>query len=215
MTIKNTPASPPQAIRIAAKLPQLDRAVLAPSSIELTVGREADGPDRTVMALVHIQLFLLVEIIHPHPRVAGAAGNEAALSAVQRNAGDLVGCFDAFDEAAGVEAVEEVGAVAGRDAEDAAAAAAVAFRGEGVELAAADDAFEVVFVDGRARAQVPPADLLVVGGGDEDVEVGAPDDGLDGAAVDARADFVAGRRVGRRADVAVDRSARAVGACGG
>jgi hypothetical protein len=43
---------------------------------------------------------------------------------VQRNAGDLVGCFDAFNKAAGVEAVKEVGAVAGGDAEDAAAAVA-------------------------------------------------------------------------------------------
>lgn len=162
-----------------------------------------------MVALVHIELLLVVEIIDPHPRIARAARDEATLFAVQRNAGDFVGGLDAFDEAARVEAVEEVGAVAGRDAEDAAAGAA--FGREGVELAAADAAFEVVVADGRARAQVPPADLLVVGGGDEDVQVGAPDDGFDGAAVDARADFVAGGCAG----VAVDRGAGAVGAGGG
>lgn len=162
------------------------------------------------MALVHVELLLLVEVVDPDPGIGRAAGDEAALLAVQRDAGDFVRRLDAFDEAAGLEAVEEVGAVAGRDAEDAATAAAVGR--EGVELAAADDAFEVVFVDGRARAQVPPADLLVVGGGDEDVEVGAPDDGFDGAAVDARADFVAGRWVRSCVGVAVDGGARAVGA---
>jgi hypothetical protein len=180
------------------------------------------------VALVHIELLLLVEVVHPHPRVGRAAGDEAALSAVQRDAGDLVGGLDAFDEAARVEAVEEVGAVAGGDAEDAACAtasttatatvvaAAVGGR-EGVELAAADGAVEVVLGDGRARAQVPPADHPVVGGGDEDVEVGAPDDGLDGAAVDARADFVAGGRGrGTVGGVAVHRGgAHAVRAGGG
>lgn len=143
------------------------------------------------MALIHIKLLLLVEVEHAHPGICGAARDEAALFAVQRDAGDLVGGLDTFDEAAGLEAVEEVGAVAGGDAEDAGAGAGPVGR-EGVELATADDAFDVVFFDGRARAQVPPADLLVVRGGDEDVEVRAPDDGFDGAVVDAWADFVAG-----------------------
>ena len=176
------------------------------------------------MALVHIKLLFLVKVVHPYPGIGRAARDEAALSAVQRDAGDLVGGLDAFDEAARVEAVEEVGAVAGGDAEDAACAtasavaaatatvAAAAVEREGVELAAADGAVEVVLGDGRARAQVPPADHLVVGGGDEDVEVGAPDDGLDGAAVDARADFVAGGRGrgGVAVAVAVHRGTHAV-----
>ena len=161
------------------------------------------------MALVHVQLLLLVEIVHAHPRIAGPARDEAALFAVQRDAGHLVGGLDALDEAARVEAVEEVGAVTRRDAQDAGAGAA--FGRKGVEFATADNTLKVVFADGRARAQVPPADFLVVGGGDEDVEVRAPDDGLDGAAVDARADFIAGGCAG----VAIGgRVAHAVGAGG-
>lgn len=42
-----------------------------------------------------------------------------------------------------------------------------------------------------SRAEVPPADFAVFGGGGEDVVVSVPDDRFDGAAVDARADFVA------------------------
>lgn len=43
----------------------------------------------------------------------------------------------------------------------------------------------------RAGADVPPADLFVIGCGDEDVGVRAPDDGFDDIVVNARADFVA------------------------
>lgn len=144
-----------------------------------------------MMALVHIQLLLLVEIINPHPGVPTPAGHKAPLVAVQRHACNLVGRFDSLQQSAWFEAVEEIGRLAGCDAQHASACAAVG--GEGVELAAADYAFEVVFVDGGARAEVPPADLLVVGGGDEDVEIGAPDYALDCAAVDAGADLVAWR----------------------
>lgn len=46
--------------------------------------------------------------------------------------------------------------------------------------------------DRVAGAEVPPADFAVFGGGREDVIILVPDDGLDGAAVDAGADLVAG-----------------------
>ena len=162
------------------------------------------------MALINIELFLLVKVIDAHPSIATAAGDEAPLLAVQGNTSDFVGRFDRFDEPAWFEAVEEVSAVAGRDGED--APTGTPFGGEGVEFAAAHDAFDFVFFDGRAGAQVPPANFLVVRGGDEDIEVGAPDDAFDCTAVDARADFVAW---GLGGVIAVHCAAHAVWAGGG
>lgn len=46
-------------------------------------------------------------------------------------------------------------------------------------------------VDRVTRAEVPPADLVVLGGGGEDVVVGIPDYGGDLLFVDARADLEA------------------------
>lgn len=68
--------------------------------------------------------------------------------------------------------------------------------GKVVELAAADWASKVVDGGNGAGADVPPADFLVVGCGDEDVCVGAPDDGFDDILVYARADFEAGSKEG-------------------
>ena len=48
------------------------------------------------------------------------------------------------------------------------------------------------------RAEIPPADFAVLGGGGEDVVVAIPDDGFDGASVHAWADFVACHSVGPR-----------------
>lgn len=44
----------PEAVETFAVLPHLDRAILGPGGVEITVGREGNGPDRPVMALMNV-----------------------------------------------------------------------------------------------------------------------------------------------------------------
>ena len=129
--------SPPQSVRLGAKLPQLKRPVLTTSGVELPIRREAHAPNRPVVSLVHLQLALAVKVVHPHPRVPGSARHELALFRVQRDTGDLGFEPHGFEELAGGGAGEEVGGFAGGDGEGGRAA-------EGVELAAADGGGEGV-----------------------------------------------------------------------
>lgn len=108
---------------------------------------------------------------------------------MQRHARNLCLERDGLEQLARDGAGEEVCVFAGGDGQGWGAA-------EGVELAAAYGGGEGVCLGRSAGAQIPPADSTVFGGGDEDVEVRAPDDGFNGTLVDTRADFVAwwGRR---------------------
>lgn len=45
--------SPPKAVGFSTRLPQLDGPVLAAGAVQLAVRREADGPDRAVVAFLH------------------------------------------------------------------------------------------------------------------------------------------------------------------
>lgn len=85
-------------------------------------------------------------------------------------------------------AVEQVYGFAGGHGEN---TRVVGAKGETVELTATDWSVDGVFEDRMSGAEVPPADFAVFGGGGEDIVVFVPDNGFDGATVDARADFVA------------------------
>ena len=135
------------------------------------------------MALVHFHFLFAVEIVDAHPRVACAAGDELTLLGMQRHARNFGVEFDGLEKLAWGGAGEEIGVFARGDGERGRAA-------EGVELTAADGGGEGVSLGRGTGAEVPPADSAVVGGGDQDVEVRAPDDGFDRALVDAWADFV-------------------------
>ena len=54
----------------------------------------------------------------------------------------------------------------------------------------------MILSGGGAGAQVPPSNHFVVSGGDEDIEVGAPDDGFDGSAVDSWTNLIAWSWIG-------------------
>lgn len=135
------------------------------------------------MALVYVQLPLRLKIIHPHPRVLAAARHELTCFRVQSHRRDFVGGLDRLEQLSWHSAGEEVRGFPCRDCQGRG--------GKVVELAAANGAIEVVDGGNGAGADVPPADFFIVGCGDENVGVRAPDDGLDDIVVNARTDFVA------------------------
>jgi hypothetical protein len=47
-------SSPPQSVGLAARFPQLDSTILATSPVELTIGGEADRPDRAMVTLLNL-----------------------------------------------------------------------------------------------------------------------------------------------------------------
>lgn len=134
------------------------------------------------------QLCVVVEIPDPHPRVAGLASDELPLGAVQRDAGDVVWRFVLFDRRCWPVGGEEVDRLAGGDAEY---AGRLAVQRIGVDFAGPDQAVHGVFSDHGLRAEVPPADFLVVRRRDDDVRIRTPDDALDGALVDVLAQLKA------------------------
>lgn len=222
----NLSSIPPQPIASTGVIPQLDRAVLATRGIQLAVWAKGNTPYWPVMPLAHLQLLLRVEVPHAHVRVTRPARHKAPLRRMYRHARDLVRRLDRLEQRRGLGAVEEVHALTGRDAERTGAGIAdgrtrniaaghvpVVERRPGrgcggqleVQLACADCAFHCVLADRALCPQVPPPDLLVVGGRDEDVAIGGPDNTLDGALVHTCADFV-----GRRGCLG-----SVVGVCGG
>lgn len=138
------------------------------------------------MAFVHIQLALVVEVVHAHPRVAAAASHELTRVRVQRHRGDFAGGLDCLEQLARLGAREEIGRFPGGYSQRG--------MGEGAELAATNRTFEIMICSHGARAEIPPTEFLVLACGDEDVGVRAPDDGFDGAVVNPWTDFVAGGR---------------------
>lgn len=142
-----------------------------------------------------------MQIIYPSPGIlAGTTGDEAARFLIHGDTRDFVREIDLLQQEARFRAIEEVDGSAGGDAQN---ARVIGHCGQRVELAAADRALDVVLDHGVPRSQIPPSDLAVFGGGGEDVVVLVPNDGFDGALVDAGADFVARCRPGARISVVV------------
>lgn len=137
---------------------------------------------------MYVQLPLGLKIVHPHPRILTAARHELARFGVQGHRRDFVGSLDRLEQLPWHRAGEEVRGFPCRDCQ-----------GRGgiiVELAAANGAMELISGGNSAGADVPPANYFVVGCSDENVGVGAPDDGFDKAVVHTRADFEGGGEEG-------------------
>ena len=136
------------------------------------------------MSLPGLQLPLALQIPHMDPRVRTTARHKPPLLAIDRHARRLMRRLDALEQRARRRAREKVDVLAGRHTNDAPGGTT------DVELAGGGWRDDFVARDAGLGAQVPPADFLVFGGGDEDVGVARPDDTFDGAEVFAGADLV-------------------------
>jgi len=169
--------SPPQAVRLLGRLPQLNRAILATSRIQLAVRRERDRPYRTVMTLASLctppmisrishrgtrkarRTDFRAKIIIPHmrPRITTPASDESLANPADRHARHLALHAQLLDQRARPRGVEEVHLLARRHA-DGPLAHAVNRHIRSVQLTRPDRPVDSVRGNGRRRpSQVEPA----------------------------------------------------------